>query len=195
VRLATIVACALLCSGIPSAFADHYSSPDSVWEFNSPVDAPFCQIDGKSSEGSVSLFAGPHVSKPHPDSPMVENVYTSPYVALTLSKPTWDIPVNTRITALMSFSDGTSLTMTGTGTEHSVSFEFKEATLKPWIHGFTSAKTGSIAFAGGDEPVWNLELHGTTPAVTAMYHCVQGNELQVPAPLGTPTKATQPFSR
>lgn len=185
-RLLFIATCVSLCHAASSAFGQR-PTPIALWEFNSPSDAPFCQINGKASEGEVILFAG------------TENYFDKKakirrdVVDLILRKPTWRIPAGTAITATMAFSDGTSMKLIGTGQETDVQFYLTETTLKPWLHGFTSGKTATITFGSGNEPIWRLELQGTTPAVSAMYNCVQSNQLALPPPLGTPRTATQPF--
>lgn len=169
-------ALALMAGGVSTAFSQT-ATPPSAWEFNTPADAPVCQIDGATSQGHVVLRAAGNA----PD-----------VVRLVLTKRTWRIPSGTDVTALMAFSEGSVLRLAGRGEDASVVFDLTAATLKPWLHGFTAGSTATITFAEGNEAPWAMDLRGTTRVVNALYECVQANSLRMPAPLGTPP--TQPFT-
>ena len=169
-------ALALMAGGVSIAFSQT-ATPSSAWEFNTPADAPICQIDGATPQGHVVLRAAGNA----PD-----------VVRFVLTKRTWRIPNGTDITAVMTFSEGSVLRLAGRGEDTSVVFDLTAGTLKPWLHGFTAGNTGTITFAEGNEAPWAMDLRGTTRVVNALYECVQANSLRVPAPLGTPP--TQPFT-
>lgn len=144
-------ALAFAAGGAGNAFGQ-MTIPSSAWEFNTPADAPICQIDGTTPQGHVVLRAAG-------DTPDV--------VRLVLTKRTWRIPNGTTITALMTFSEGSILRLAGRGEDTSVVFDLTAATLKPWLHGWKywydhlcGGKRGAVDDgppghdAGGERPLW-----------------------------------------
>jgi hypothetical protein len=137
-----------------------------------------CQLDGQSSLGHITLS----VSADRPGN-----------LRLRLQKQGWRIPAASSLGISASFSDGTTLPLQGAGSGNTIDIDMPDtSTVKPWIHGFTAGTTGTISFAAGNEPPWQIDLRGTSPAITALATCIKDNDLQAPAPLGVAT--TQPFA-
>ncbi len=149
----------------------------SSWRFTRLDRGSGCQIDGFTKPGHTVIVA----SAEHPG-----------VVRLVLQKTSWRIPASTPVSASMSFSDNGSIPLTGTGDGTEITFDLTEATLKPWLHGFTTSPTGKVSFTSGNEPAWKLDLSGTPVIVNTLRKCVVDAKLDVPPPLAD--LPTQPFS-
>ncbi len=158
----------------------------SSWKFSRSEGGSGCQIDGFTKPGHTVIVA----SADHPG-----------VVRLVLQKTSWRIPPATPVSASVSFSDGGNVPLEGVGNGSEIAFDLTEATLKPWLRGFTSTPAGKVAFTSGNEPAWKLDLSGTPMVVNTLRRCIVDAKLNVPPPLAeTPTQpfsasnsATQPF--
>ncbi len=149
----------------------------SSWKFTRPDNGSGCQLDGFTKPGHTVILASPE----HPG-----------VLRLILQKTSWRIPANTPVNAAIAFSDGSNVPLTGTGSGTDIAFDLTEATLKPWLHGFTNAPNGKVNFTSGNEPAWKLDLAGTPVVVNTLRKCIVDAKLDVPAPLAE--APTQPFS-
>ena len=154
------------------------AAPPDPWQLipHGAGSMPVCEIAGPAGPGTMQLSVDAN----------------SPGLArLTLTKSSWQIPSGTVIHSKATFSDGVTIELLGTGDRSAVTFEFRGGALRPWVHEFTAASSGAIAF-GGNEPPWQIDLRGTSVAITAMAECVKAGALDVPPPFDR--AATQPFA-
>lgn len=154
------------------------TDPVPTWQAAGRSSGPgaVCELSGRAGDGTLGLNAqADHAG----------------VVRMILTKPTWRIPGGTPVRVVATFSDRTKVALTGVGRGDQAVFELRDE-LRQWVHGFTAAKSGVIAFAGGSEPPWQLDLAGTSSAVTAMAECIKTSDIaNVPPPF---TPAPQPVA-
>ncbi len=149
----------------------------SSWKFSRMEGGSGCQIDGFTKPGHTVIAA----SAEHPG-----------VLRLILQKASWRIPAGTPVSASISFSDGSTVSLDGVGSGSEIGFDLTDTTLKPWLHGFMSTPAGKISFTSGNEPAWKFDLSGTPVVVNTLRRCIADAKLNVPPPLAeTPT---QPFT-
>jgi len=157
----------------PAPPAATVTAPAPTWQAAGRGSGPgaACELSGKAGDGTLTLNAqADHAG----------------VVRLVLAKPTWRIPGGTPVRVVATFSDRTTVALSGVGRGDHATFELKDE-LRQWVHGFTAATSGTIAFAGRTEPPWPLDLAGTSAAVTAMAESIRSSDIaNVPPPL-TPT--------
>ena len=95
-------------------------------------------------------------------------------VRLVLSKPSWRLQPRSPARLVAAFPGMPDLNLAGTGGGNSLEFVLG-AELKAWVHGFTAASSGTLSFPGATEAPWQLELAGTSAAVSAMAECVKAS--------------------
>lgn len=120
-------------------------------------------------------------------------------VRLAFQKDGWAIPKEVRIPILIRFNDGFNVSVVGTGNGSAINVNFPSSVLKAWIHSFTSGRSMTVEFSGGNEPAWSLDLTGTTPVISAMAKCITDAAMTgLPPPFAsgeTPSaQPTQPFA-
>ena len=143
--------------------------PVPAWQVASSGFGPsaICELSGKAGTGILTLNAqADHAGM----------------VRILLVKPTWRMPEDAPVRAIVTFSDQTKIALSGVGRGDHVVFELKD-NLRQWVHEFTAAKSGVIAFAAGSDQPWRLDLAGTSAAVTGMAECIRtSNMSNVPPP-------------
>ena len=133
-----------------------------------------CGLSGPAGSGTLALSAA--ASRPG-------------IVRLVLSKPSWRVPPRTPVQITAAFSGMPVLSLSGVGQGTSLEFALGD-TFKPWLHGFTAAASGTLSFPGATEPPWQLDLAGTSAAVSAMVECVrESGTILAPPPLGSAVPA------
>lgn len=120
-------------------------SPSRQWEAVGRDSGPnaTCDLSGQSDSGTLTMTA----QADHPGA-----------VRVFLSKSAWHFPSGTPVQASALFSDGKVLALSGTGQGDIAVFEFRNDSLRPWVHEFTAAKSATIRFAFGSESPWQLDL-------------------------------------
>lgn len=160
----------------PAATAEAVSVP--TWQAAGRGSGPgaACELSGKAGDGTLTLNAqADHAG----------------VVRMLLAKPAWRLPEGTPVRAVVTFSDRAKFALSGVGRGDHAVFELRDD-LRQWVHEFTAAKTGAIAFTGGSEPPWQLDLAGTSAAVTAMAECIVASNISnVPPPF---TPAPRPLA-
>ena len=139
----------------------------------SGVDAA-CGLSGPAGSGTLALSAA--AGRPG-------------IVRLVLSKPSWRVPPRTPVQVNAAFSGMPVLSLPGVGQGASLEFALGDA-FKPWLHGFTAAASGTLTFPGATEPPWQLDLAGTSAAMSAMAECIrESGTIVAPPPLGSAVPA------
>jgi clan AA aspartic protease (TIGR02281 family) len=110
---------------------------------------------------------------------------------LILFKSTWQFaPVKAALE--ISFQGGVTFNFMGFGTANSIVADVPRDEVKPFLHHFTADETGSVSSPAWQEPPWTLDLHGTTPAITAMVTCIDAGRIFLPPPFRPPQTPTSP---
>ena len=152
------------------------TAPSSAWSnasAGSGAEAA-CGLSGPAGSGTLALTATA-------DRPGV--------VRLILSKPSWRMTPRTPVRLNAAFAGMPPLSLAGTGGGASLEFALTDS-FKAWLHGFTAAASATFSF-GGDEAPWQVDLAGTSTAMSAMAECIrESGSILAPPPFG----AAQPFA-
>ena len=138
-----------------------------------------CSLSGPAGPGTLAMSASA-------DRPGV--------VRLILSKPSWRLQPRSPARLAVAFPGMPGLNLAGAGGGNSLEFMLG-AELKAWVHGFTAASSGTLSFLGSTEAPWQLELAGTSTAVSAMAECVKASgTILAPPPFASsqPAAGTSP---
>lgn len=128
-----------------------------------------CSLSGPAGPGTLAMS----VSADRPGA-----------VRLILSKPSWRLQPRVPTRLLITFPGMPGLNLAGTGGGTSLEFVLG-AQVKAVLHGFTAASSGSLSFPGATEAPWQLDLAGTSAAVSAMAECVSASgTILAPPPFG-----------
>ena len=148
------------------------TAPPSLWSSASAGSgaAAACGLSGPAGPGTLALTATA-------DRPGV--------VRLILSKPSWQVTPRTPVRLNVAFAGMPPLSLAGTGGGASLEFALADS-FKAWLHGFTAAASATLSF-GGNEAPWQLDLAGTSTAISAMAECIrESGSILAPPPFAAP---------
>lgn len=134
-----------------------------------------CSLFGQAGPGTLAMSASA-------DRPGV--------VRLILTKPSWRLQPRSTARLAVAFLGMPGLNLAGAGGGNSLEFVLG-AELKAWVHGFTAASSGTLSFPGATEAPWQLELAGTSAAISAMAECVKASGTILAPP---PFASSQPIA-
>lgn len=108
---------------------------------------------------------------------------------LTLHKATWHMP-NLTVPITIAFAGGANFQFTGNGWGADIRADIAAENVRPFIHHFTADNDAVLVLPNGHEPDWHLDLHGTTPTVLSMGHCLEAAQIWLPPPFSQPPSLT-----
>jgi hypothetical protein len=123
---------------------------------------------------------------------------------VSVSKPGWSIPDNTRVPVVMQIGLNMPWTEQGTGHGQTIDWPLDPGIAQPFDRQFRSASSMTLTFPNGNEPPWTVLLAGSSAISDAFGRCVSDLTRQVqaeqaagnvnPPPSGAAPGSTQPFA-
>jgi hypothetical protein len=114
------------------------------------------------------------------------------HFTIQLIKPTWNIPLKTPISMVISLGTNRPWSAKALGYNKIVELSIGNNSLKNFMDEFRYSNNMVIHFENSTEPPWNVSLQGTNQIVTEFSKCVLflTNDNPIHQPFSTPT---QPF--
>jgi hypothetical protein len=156
-------------------------------------------FSGRNDKGGATCGIG--TTMPDDRRMVVEFDIGGTDTTLSVSKPAWAIPDNTRIVVVMQIGLNTPWTQQGTGHEHVIDWPMDPPAMRAFDQQFRGAASMTLTFPDGNEPPWSISLAGSTAISDTLGRCIRDLTRQVqatqpPPPNAPPPQAgpTQPFS-
>ncbi len=129
----------------------------------------------------------------------IRAVIGDPGLTFLASKPTWDIPPDTKVPLVMQAEGAVPWTQEAVGGGHALRWALPEIEAGTFEQAFRDGSEMTISFPSGNEPPWKVLLTGSGSVDKTFRRCVQDYSARAAAAAQPPTQpfgqpATQPFA-
>lgn len=115
----------------------------------------------------------------------------SQHFVISLFNDDKNMPSGTSIPIRLSFNDGSTISLVGSGSELELKANLPDELVAQWTHHFTADETMTVSFPNSSEAPWQFQLSGTTQTITALAKGIEAAGITgLPAPWTTSGNST-----
>ncbi len=123
----------------------------------------------------------------------IRAVIGDPRLGFIASKPTWDIPPETKIPVVMQVEGAVPWTQEAAGGTHAIFWTLSESESSSFEQAFRDSGEMTVSFPSGNEPPWRVLLAGSTAVDKTFRRCIRDYTARAVA--AAPQAPTQPFGQ
>jgi hypothetical protein len=123
----------------------------------------------------------------------ISAVIGDPQLGFQASKPTWDIPPDTKIPVVIQAAGTVPWTEEAAGGAHAIRWTLSESEAATFEQAFRDGSEMTISFPSGNEPSWRVLLAGSNAVDRTFRRCIRDYTARAAA--AAPQAPTQPFGQ